>query len=140
MADIPTVEVFTGEKKEGFLMVTATATVKDEDGNVQEYRKATIPYKFGADLDEATKLHTKEVVFEKFLANSKVRIQGLMRAILAGDDPERVEEITNMPIDGSFERVPRDPVSAGEAAFERMSDEQRDAFLKMIAAKAAAGE
>ena len=138
MSDIPVTEIFKAEKEDGMTPVTAQATIKDEEGDVIEYRKATINYGFGADLDEAIRLHGKDTVYDLYFAQGKVKVQGTMRADLGSDDPDKVTSVAQLPIGAARDRVPRDPVSAGEAAFERMTPEQRDAFLQMIAQKAAA--
>lgn len=80
----------TDESTETQNLVSATAKIKDENGNLKEEVTEEVSYDFGSDLDDAVERFGADVVFTNFKQSATIALQGRMRAHiqqgLRGDD------------------------------------------------------
>ena len=123
-----------GANVESFLKVDAKATIKDESGTVVGYRTGSVYYKFGKDLEEAREVFTDPVVHTQFRAQTKIRLQSLIRShMVAGKD--LTELASNWKPGVQYESAPVDPEVAAENYFNGLTDDAQDAFLKKLMAR-----
>jgi len=70
--------------------ISATAKIKDEDGNVTAEVEESITYDLGSNLDDAVSKFGAEVVFTNFKQSAVIAAQGRMRSLIQkgsrGDD------------------------------------------------------
>ena len=114
--------------------------VKDEEGNAvmndgqAVWEEVTCSYDLGETLDEAIDKFGTDVVFSQFVANAKVKLQGIMRdkkkagltddAIQAFLDTYKLGEV--------MERVQVNPMDAVKAAFATWSPEKQKEYLREL--------
>ena len=119
-------------------VVEARYQLKDTEGNVimdeegkPSWRSATIEYDFGDDLDAAVALCGAETVHSNYKANSRVALQGVMRAQLkAGKTPDQITSALAAWKPGMvMEKTQIDPETAIKSAFATWSPEKQREFL-----------
>ena len=107
--------------------VSAKLPAKD---NRQEM-EATVQYDFGDNADEALELFGTDAVYSGFVANAKVTLQsGIRRCLENGRDPQAFADAWKPGV--KTPSIAADPVAAAKAAFSKMSDEERMAFLEQL--------
>jgi hypothetical protein len=110
----------------GAIEVSAKKTI---DG---EAKTALVTYDFGEDLNEMVEKFTDNIVFTNARANMKIVLQaGLRRCLEAGQDPADFAAAWKPGV--QMERIV-DPIAAAKAKYAAMSEEDRAAFLKDLAA------
>jgi hypothetical protein len=116
-------------------LYTATYNEKDEDGNTVDSHELSVEYDFGSTLDDAVELFSEEIVLAHFKAHAVVSLQSRMRsAAKLGQD---VQEAADGWKPGQVTRRGKSPVEKAMGAFEKMSDDQQQAFIEQL--KEAAG-
>ena len=114
---------------------TATYNEKDEDGNAVGSHELSVDYDFGSTLEEAVKLFTEEIVHAHFKAHAVVSLQSRMRSAAKLEQDVQVAADGWKP--GQVTRRGKSPVEKALGAFEKMSDDQQQAFIEQL--KEAAG-
>ena len=111
---------------------------KDENGNATLdaegkpiWTEIEGEYDFGENLQEAIDKFGAEVVFSQYLANAKVKIQGIMRdRKKAGQTDGQISEfLTTYVLGEVIERAQVNPMEAVKSAFAQWDDEKKKAFL-----------
>ena len=62
--------------------ISATAKIKDEDGNVSAEIEESIVYDLGSNLDDAVSKFGADVVFTNFKQSAVIAAQGRMRSLI----------------------------------------------------------
>lgn len=111
--------------------IKATKKLGDVD------KEATVLYDFGGDLDTAVENFGAEVVYSGFVRSAVITAQSVMRRFLEdGLAQEEIEAKMEAWKPGvSLERVV-DPTKAFLNKFDKMTDEEREAVLEQLRAKA----
>ena len=118
-----------GESTETCLEVEAKATISEN-----EFKAAKGFYPFGANLADAVKRYGEEEVFTNFRAQAKIKLQAATRSyIKRGLDLDKLLQTWKPGV--QLERAPVDPLVAAENAFDKMSEEERAAFIEKLMAK-----
>jgi hypothetical protein len=99
-------------------------------------RSLEVDYNFGANLDEAQKLFSHEVVYNLYVAKAKVQIQDKIRPMMkAGKtDKEILAFISNYKL-GTVLRTKKSPVDKALDMYDKMSSEERKALLAKLKGK-----
>ena len=101
-------------------------------------RELTVEYNFGDNLDQAVEMFGADAVFSSFKADAKVGLQAKVRGMLKAteDDSEAAkysdEDIISAIADwkpGVKTRTAADPLAKLKALLEKLSPEQKAAFL-----------
>jgi len=93
--------------------------------------EAIVNYDFGDDLNSAVALFGEEVVFEFFEATATIRLQAGIRSCLErGVDTQAYASTWKPGVKAPS--IAADPMSAAKAAFTRMTDEEKAAFLESL--------
>ena len=114
---------------------SATYNAKDEDGNVLESQTVTADYDFGSSLEGAVESFGAEIVHAHFTAHAVVSLQSRMRA--AAKSGIKVQEAIDAWKPGQVSHRGKSPVEKALGAFEKMSQDQQQAFIEQL--KEAAG-
>lgn len=116
----------------------ATYNPKDADGSpTGDPQTLSAEYNFGADLAESVELFGEAVVQSAFVRQSVISLQSVMRsAVKRGADlPEAVAAW----VPGIARVSGKSPVDKAMTQFDKMSDEQKQAFIANLQAKAKQG-
>jgi hypothetical protein len=115
-----------------------TGKVKVLDAEGKEVRmKTEFQYDFGANLSEATAKYGESVVFNLYKAKAVIQVQDLARnALVAGKSSSEAAELATKHKLGESTAVTKDLVSVSLNALEKMTAEERSAFIKTLMAKA----
>lgn len=115
------------------ITVKAKTEKKDSEGKSLGVVNGEVQYDFGDNLDEATKLFTKEVVFSQFQAQSIIDLQAVMRrTLLAGGDLKAVCAAWKPGV--SAPRVSVDPIAAAKNKYASMDAAAKAKFLAELKA------
>ena len=99
----------------------------------EEEKTGTVAFDFGNDLNDAVEKFGAEVVFSNYVQSAKIALQALIRARL--DKGANVEELAEIWKPGvTLERSPVDVLAQAKAKFQKMSQEERLAYLEMLQA------
>lgn len=125
-------EVQEGQENGSVLEVKATKTIKNEDGTKTPL-EATIDWDPGADLEEAADMYGAETVFDLYKRAAVIKLQAQMRGRLEqGASQEEIEaEFTDWRPDVDRTRE-RDPKAVILQAFNKLSDEEREALFARL--------
>jgi len=110
-------------------VIDVTAKLKDSD------RAITIPFNFGANLDEAVELYGEDVVFQKYRQAAVVDLQAAIRRHLQPDaegksktDEEIITALSEWK-PGLVTRTRKSPKEKALEALQKMSEEDRAALM-----------
>ena len=100
-------------------------------------RELTIEYNLGENLDEAVQLYGKEVVHQNFVADTVVKIQGIMRRLMGGKEPKNDKEIVAFfaewkPVLKSARG--KSQLDKTKDAYGKLSDEEKKVLLAQLKA------
>ena len=100
--------------------------------NPKTEQETVVVYDFGENLAEAEEMFGHDPVFQLYVAQGKVALQvGLRRCLEQGRDPQAFADSWKPGIKAPS--ISADPMAAARAAYARMTDEEKEAFLKDLA-------
>jgi hypothetical protein len=114
-------------------MAEGTIDVTAKKGEVS----VTVPYDFGADLDDMANKFGKEVTFSNARAQMKISLQALIRrGIEAGEDEKAIQANAKAWIPGVQSERKSDPISLITAKWGQLDPAAKAEMLKKLKAMA----
>lgn len=105
---------------------------KVKDPQTGEAAEATFEFDFGANLEEASKKFTADVVYKKFVAASVIDAQSRMRALLEAGQPSSEVVAKMKEWKPGVSMRTSDPVASLIANWNAFSDERKATILAQL--------